>query len=210
MNCKNTHKQLQYYVDDELSIKKKLKIDAHLKCCTKCSLEIKELQKLKHELSALGLTASPEKDLWPQIESELNTIEGYTPGFRNRMKLLTILPAAAVLIVILAFSFMIRNTADSNSMEVDYSDLMQKIDLVEEKYEQLKPKLKNTMALYKVKYDESAEIILENLAIIDEAINEIHTAIKEKPENRQLYFVLMENNEKRMNMISNIRDLYLP
>jgi len=65
-------KQLSAYLDDELSPRKKKRVEKHLSKCQECSLLLEELREVSENIASLRQTAS--KDLWYGIKANLGNI----------------------------------------------------------------------------------------------------------------------------------------
>ena len=67
-------KQLSAYLDDELSLRQKRRVEKHLVVCEECSLILQELRETSDSIASLRQTA-PE-DLWFAINAKLEHIHG--------------------------------------------------------------------------------------------------------------------------------------
>ncbi len=74
MNCEEIKQQLGHYVDNELTSHMREEVSAHLKTCSTCSLEFKNLQDLTARISDSNNTRVPA-NLWDSIEQRLDTMD---------------------------------------------------------------------------------------------------------------------------------------
>jgi len=71
MNCKKVKKELSSYLDNEISLDKRLEIEKHLQKCTSCSYQLKQLKKI-HTLMQEIPFQEPEPGFYERLSSRLN------------------------------------------------------------------------------------------------------------------------------------------
>jgi hypothetical protein len=71
MNCSDYSARLQDYVDHELGSAETRTFEAHLAGCASCRAQLEALKNLLAQSRRLPQTVTPQRDLWPEIQSEL-------------------------------------------------------------------------------------------------------------------------------------------
>ena len=70
MVCKKISKELSSYLDDEVSLNKREKIEKHLKRCTNCSYQLEQLKKI-HILTQKTLFNEPKEGFYERLSPRL-------------------------------------------------------------------------------------------------------------------------------------------
>ncbi len=70
MVCKKTSKELSSYLDNEVSLNKRVKIEKHLKGCTNCSYRLEQLKKI-HTLTQKALGREPKEGFYERLSPRL-------------------------------------------------------------------------------------------------------------------------------------------
>ncbi len=115
MRCKNVKNKLPLYVSADLNHRTKEKIEAHLKSCPDCQLELKSLEEALRRIKEADSAqrqkiASWDKESWPAIREEIErtavnrqTRPGLTGQRRKRYALGLAVAAAIFLIGIMLY-----------------------------------------------------------------------------------------------------------
>jgi len=70
MVCKKIRKELSSYLDNEVSLNKRAKIEKHLKGCTSCSYRLVQLKKI-HTLTQEALLKEPKQGFYQRLSPRL-------------------------------------------------------------------------------------------------------------------------------------------
>ena len=70
MVCKKIRKELSSYLDNEVSLNKRVKIEKHLKRCTDCSYRLEQLKKI-HTLMQKALSKEPKQGFYERLSPRL-------------------------------------------------------------------------------------------------------------------------------------------
>jgi len=70
MVCKKIRKELSFYLDNEVSLDKRVKIEKHLKRCTNCSYRLEQLKKI-HTLIQKALFREPKEGFYERLSPRL-------------------------------------------------------------------------------------------------------------------------------------------
>src|SRR5579859_5136015 len=102
MNCEQTRRLLDAYLDGELDLVRNLSVERHIKGCNDCSILYRNRQRLRDAISQEALYYAPPADLARRIqrslrESDKSLAQSLTENLFSQRWLL----AAAVLIVAL-------------------------------------------------------------------------------------------------------------
>jgi hypothetical protein len=71
MNCNDVQELLNDYLDGGLVPDDRRSVEAHLTFCETCAAELRRLQRLLEQTSALPRTIQPERDIWVTIEGQI-------------------------------------------------------------------------------------------------------------------------------------------
>jgi predicted anti-sigma-YlaC factor YlaD len=70
MVCKKIRKELSSYLDNEVSLNKRVKIEKHLKGCTNCSYRLEQLKKIR-TLTQKALGREPREGFFERLSPRL-------------------------------------------------------------------------------------------------------------------------------------------
>jgi len=70
MVCKKISKELSSYLDNEVSLNKRVKIEKHLKRCTNCSYRLEQFKKI-HILTQKALSKEPKEGFYGRLSPRL-------------------------------------------------------------------------------------------------------------------------------------------
>jgi len=110
MDCKKVKKELSSYLDNEISLNKKLKMEEHLKKCVACARRLKELKRI-HTLMQGIPSQEPEPGFYERLSLRLGekrvSLKERLFGWRHNWQL-SLSPAgkmAVAVSVLLVLSF---------------------------------------------------------------------------------------------------------
>jgi hypothetical protein len=83
MVCKKIRKELSSYLDNEVSLNKRVKIEKHLKGCTNCSYRLEQLKKI-HTLTQKALLKEPKEGFYERLSPRLEEGERGT-GLKEKL-----------------------------------------------------------------------------------------------------------------------------
>jgi len=83
MVCKKISKELSSYLDNEVSLSKRVKIEKHLKRCTNCSYRLEQLKKI-HTLIQKALPKEPRQGFYERLSPRLEEGEKRT-GLKEKL-----------------------------------------------------------------------------------------------------------------------------
>ncbi len=83
MICKKIMKELSSYLDNEMSLNKRVKIEKHLKRCTNCSYRLEQLKKI-HTLTQKALSKEPQQGFYERLSPRLEQGEKRT-GLKEKL-----------------------------------------------------------------------------------------------------------------------------
>lgn len=211
--------RLNDYLDDCLDERAKAQVAEHLGECAGCRAELEQLRGIVGAAAALGDVLSPRRDLWPAIDARIDT-EGVVDleAWRGRSAGLWPhryqLAAAATLLVLAASTGTLLLVRDSGrSMptaaapatespvhlvsvpgEADYVAAIRQLDaLLRSRQQQMDP--------------QTAEVVRQNMAIIDQAIRETHAALAKDPANGDLNRAVTAAYKTKINLLQRAVEL---
>ena len=200
-NCERMDEQLNDFVDGQLSDTAARDVTAHLESCAVCRDTVSALRSLKAEAAALPDSLAPGRDLWPAIEGKLGSGRAglFSFGRRsagpgpNRAAISWGWPAglaaAAVVLVALTASItmmLMRGGPEAPATRVAIAPageaVLASFRAAENDYLRATEDLRT--ALEQRRKDlapETIELLEENLRLIDDAINQMWTALENDP-----------------------------
>jgi len=214
MNEHDMEQWLNDYVDGLLSeeearaFEKELEADAELR---KAEAQLRNLRAAVHELPK-GI--QPGRDLWRGIQARLQPKpimvhpRHAAPGWLFRLAL----PVAATVLVVAGASVWVRQVVTRAPVvptvwERPGADLS--VQLISAELGPIETEYRRTTASLREQLEASKEflapetmrVIDENLAIIDKALEEIRTALKEDPGNQRLVHSLIATYDKEVELL---------
>jgi len=200
MDCTRAAELLDDFVDGELPEAAAREMRGHLASCSACAGAEAELRALLHRAARLPAEMAPARDLWPGIRDRVDTTPHLTPRMRRPMVAHVWMAAAAVLLVVLTsvVTFWVarrgspaaaRPAAPSTELvalrasEPDYLQARKAlVAALNERRRHLSP--------------ETVKVIDQNLAVMDQALRSMKTALDKDPGNRGLV-VLIESTYRQ-------------
>jgi len=200
MDCTRVAELIDDFVDGELPEAAAREMRGHLASCSACAGAEAELRALLHRAAKLPAEIDPARDLWPGIRDRVDTTPHLTPRMRRPMVAHVWIAAAAVLLVLLSSAVTLwvarreappvpRRAAASPelvSLRASEPDFLQArkalVAALNERRRHLSP--------------ETVQVIDQNLAVMDQALRSMKTALDKDPGNRGLV-VLIESTYRQ-------------
>ncbi len=173
-------------------------VEAHLETCATCRADVERLRVLLEHAATLPRDVEPPADLWPGIRERVQSsrVAPLQRGIPRRAW--AWFAAAAVLLVIASSAlttFILRGGDQPVAAGHDETRSLDTVGTVfhtvNAEYERMDRELAAQLASQRDKLmPETIEKVERNLAIIDQAIDEIRQALAEDPNNRALQQLL--------------------
>jgi anti-sigma factor RsiW len=213
MTCAELDDRLDAWVDRTLPEAEQRDVESHLAACPACREQERRLRQLLAHASALPRSVSPPRDLWPEISRRIERERAWSwPRVGSWQPLLAV--AAAVVIALLAV--VLRQPAPTPAhtvvipspaadtyqtqpaavhmdpalaaMERDYQAAANALlAALQERKDELEP--------------ETLASVERNLAVIDEALAELHRALEKDPARPELGRMLVWTHRKRVDVL---------
>lgn len=194
--CEKVKLQLDDYVDGNLGDVEKTRVDRHIARCVACRGELDGLRRVVAAAKELPRSIDPEVDLWPGIESRLRSQRVVAPpsgaaAVAGRRRWWSMAAAAVVLAVSVTLAYVAgvehaaTKSASAPTVGSDVipaawvamaSDLEQARDQLRASVERRRDELSR----------ETWSVVMDNMAVIDDAINRIEEALAENPGDERL------------------------
>jgi anti-sigma-K factor RskA len=172
----------------------------HLETCTDCMAEFEAAQSLILATRSLPSSIEPDHDLWPGIEARIEDRRVVPGSFNHRTvsatrRLWVAAAAAAILVVSASIAYMVgleraqTRTASTPPVETDailaaYDGQAMDLELARNQLRSSLEQRRNELS------PETWSVVMENMAVIDDAIAKIEHALADNPNdgrlNRQL------------------------
>jgi anti-sigma factor RsiW len=220
MTCPEMDERLDAWVDGTLPEAERETVSGHLAACVSCRVDERQLRELRAHASALPRSIAPRRDLWPGIAREIERRKAWSwPRLVTWQPLLAV--AAAVVVALGAVFFgqpaatpvqtVVVPGADAGSryalrpaaassdpgvaaMERDYQDAATALlAALQERQGEIAPG--------------TVQSVERNLAIIDQALAEVHEALEQDPGRPELGRMLVSTHRKRVEVLRKMVEL---
>jgi hypothetical protein len=186
-----TEDDLHALADGTLAVDPRAAIARHVAECTVCAALVDRVRGLLAVVDAAPRTIDPPEDLWPAIRRRTGAPWKTSSGTPRSWRSLGGLAAAAVVLVALSSTITWeigqRRSPAGDGPAIDASPSIMTVS----DYDRLDRELATLLASQrKALRPETIATVERNLAVIDQAIAEIRTALIEDPGNRVLHDLL--------------------
>jgi len=216
MICQELDDRLDGWVDDTLPEAEKREAEAHLATCADCREQERRLRQLLTHASALPRSVSPPRDLWPGIAERIERRRAWSwPRLEAWQPALAV--AATVVIALGAVLFgrqspapapvhtvVIPSPAISDPVRLHPAAVEMDPGLVamESDYQAAANALLEALLARKDEMEpETLASVQRNLAVIDEALGEVHRALEKDPNRPELGRMLVSTHRKRVDVL---------
>jgi hypothetical protein len=194
MNCLEFTDRFDDFLDGRLDAAEAEDLRAHVARCPQCAEELASVRKLRDLAAALPGSLEPSRDLWPGIEARIS--EGKV--VRGRFSRRTLLAAAAAVVVVssvVTAYFIGRSQAVVVTAEPPAAVASGPSEVLLASFEGLgvdnymatRTELLDALEARKHELSgETMDVVMENLLLIDQAMDRIAEALGEDPENEFL------------------------
>jgi len=194
MNCREFTDRIDEFLDGRLGTVEAESLRMHLADCTSCTAELASIRELRDLATALPRSLEPPRDLWPGIEARVSR----TKEVRGRFGRRALLAAAAAVVVVssvvtayfIGRSQAIVLTAEPRAaVESGPSEMLLASfeGLGVNNYLDTRTELLDALEARKHELSgETMDVVMENLLLIDRAMDRIAEALGEDPENEFL------------------------
>jgi hypothetical protein len=193
MNCIESIDRFDDYLDGRLGAAETEEFRAHVAACQSCADELENIQALRERAAELPHSLEPSRDLWPGIAARISE-DRVVRGRFDRRALLAAAAAVVVISSVVTAYFIGRSQAEltvespavvesgpSEVLLASFEDLgvdnflatrTGLLDALEARKHELSP--------------ETMDVVMDNLLLIDQAMDRIAEALGEDPENEFL------------------------
>lgn len=205
MTCDEVERRLDDYADGSLSEGEFQEVELHVASCAACREQERRLRLILAQARALPRELAPPRDLWTGIAERIDT------GRRGRTLWFApmVLAAAAVLVAVVSVSFLRRGApvtvpgpaATLTPVSLEGTNL----GAAEQEYERAANEL--LAALQDRRQSLSPQTLANverNLAVIDQALNEVRAALGRDPGNKDLTRMLVSAHRKKVDTLRRV------
>jgi hypothetical protein len=230
MNCFEVRSRLDDHLDGRLASDEQHRVRDHLEECSDCAGLERSLRAVEQEVGELPDALAPGRDLWSGIEERLDSIAvARSETGRSRMVAWSGWIAASVLVALLGGTWLVREVttgggagtdvaatapaASSNHTTTTAIDTelaadtpaRREIEAIEAQFVQAKEQLHRVLDEQREMLSpRTAEMVDDNLAIIEKAIQEIGDALERDPANRKLNRMLMAAHQRELDLLQHV------
>jgi hypothetical protein len=216
MTCHEMDEYLDDWVDETLSEARKREVGAHLAVCADCQRQERRLRSLLTHAAALPRSMSPPRDLWPGVAERIGRRRRWSwAGLGTWQPAL----AAAAIVVIALVAVLLARPSPSRvrpvvvhgpeltggeasrphpaALEMDPG-----LAAMEQDYQAAANALLEALVEQKDGLEPGTlESVQRNLAVIDEALAEVHRALEKDPNRPELGRMLVSTHRKRVDVL---------
>lgn len=194
MNCHEWNDRFDDFLDGRLAAAEAEDLQAHLAGCPSCARELASTRELRDLAAALPRALDPSRDLWPGIEARISDSAVVRGSFGRR----ALLAAAAAMVVVssVVTAYFIGRSqsvvvtaqpptaAASGPSEVLLASFR---GLGVDNYMATRTELLDALEARKHELSpDTLDVVMENLLLIDQAMDSIAEALGDDPENEFL------------------------
>ncbi len=200
INCDQVLSKLDDFVDQTLNETEATAVRTHLDLCPACLSEFKSIEELLIETRSLPRATEPERDLWPGIVENIErrrVVQGRfdRPPATTGRRLWMAAAAAAILVVSVSIAYMAG--LERGQPRIAHMP-QQQSSIVQAAYGDPTSDLETARNQLRASLDQRQEelsqetwsVVMDNLVVIDDAIERIELAMADNPNdgrlNRQL------------------------
>jgi hypothetical protein len=194
MKCHEWSDRFDDFLDGRLDAAEAEDVQAHIADCPSCADELASVRELRDLAAALPHSLEPSRDLWPGIEAQISEAKVVRGRFGRRALLAA---AAAVVVVssVVTAYFIGRSQAvvvraeSPAVVEIGPSEVLLASfeGLGVNNYLDTRTELLDALQARKHELsDETMDVVMENLLLIDQAMDRIAEALGKDPENEFL------------------------
>ena len=194
MNCHEANDRFDDYLDGRLDAAVQEDFQAHLAGCSSCAGELASIRELRDLAAALPRSLEPSRDLWPGIESRISEAKVVRGRF-GRHALLAAAAAVVVVSSVVTAYFVGRSQAVVVTAEPPAAVASGPSEILLASFEGLgvdnymatRTELLDALEARKHELSgETMDVVMENLLLIDRAMDRIAEALGKDPENEFL------------------------
>ncbi len=204
MTCDEVDGRLDDYADGSLPEGEFQEVELHLASCATCREQERRLRLILAQARALPRELTPSRGLWAGIAQRIEA------GGRGRATWWLGLAAAAVLVGVVSVSLLHRGEPVTAPALVTVSPASLTLDgttlgAAEQEYERAANELLAALQDRRSSLSPQTLANLEkNLAVIDQALNEVRAALGRDPGNKDLTRMLVSAHRKRVDTLRRV------
>jgi hypothetical protein len=193
MNCIESLDRFDDYLDGLLDAAEAEDLRKHLAECSSCAEELESIRGLRERAASLSRSLEPSRDLWPGIAAQISEVNVVRGRFGSRALLAA---AAAVMVIssVVTAYFVGRSQAvvtDASPAAVESGPsavlLASFEDLGVDDYLATRAELLDAFEARSHELSsDTMDVVMENLLLIDQAMDRIAESLGEDPENEFL------------------------
>ncbi len=194
MSCHEWINRIDDFLDGRLEAAEAEDLQMHIAGCPSCADEVASIRELRDLAAALPRSLEPLRDLWPGIEDRVSATKVVRGRFGSRAVLAA---AAAVVIVSSVVTAYFIGRAQAVMVTVEPPSVVESgpseillasfEDLGVDNYLDTRTELLDALDARKHELSgETMEVVMDNLLLIDQAMDRIAEALGEDPENEFL------------------------
>ena len=211
LSCDQLLSKLDELIDGLLDEPDASAARSHLEACPNCNNEFESLQELLAATRSLPRSTEPERDLWPEIVENIEDRRVVRGGFdrlpaSTARRLWMAAAAAAILVVSVSLAYIIGlergrpQTAEvtpmnSSYMQAAYSGLATDLELARDQLRAVLDQRQDELS------PETWSVVMDNLVVIDDAIEQIEIALAINPNDGRLNRQLAVAYHRQINLL---------
>ena len=213
MSCEEIRDRLDDYVDGDLAPDTAEMLERHLEGCDGCRKQERELRALLARASSLAGGVAPERDLWPEIRDRIESRSVpafFGAGSWTPWRAAAAMAAAVLIVVTTAVvSYRFGQRSDVPLPPPIVVELAHGSPIGEDPFIEARNELRAWLEQHRESLPpETLERIEGNLQVIDESVDEIHTALEKNPESPELNRLLLATYRREVQLLQRVNAWY--
>jgi anti-sigma factor RsiW len=209
--------RLSEYLDDELDSAERAALEQHLGSCRDCTTALEELREVVARAASLA-PRPPAEDLWPGIAPRLDRVSAVVPPavapFRARVArrfsfTMPQLVAAGLALMVMSGGgvWILQHGGRATDLPSvaatsDAAAAPLPVAIADPRYDEAITDLEQALAAGRAQLDPlTVQVLEDNLAAIDHAIDQSQRALASDPANLYLYSHLAESRQRKLALL---------
>jgi hypothetical protein len=204
MNCDQFDQLLDDYLDGSVDATRRAELDAHIEACPDCRAGASHLQELLDAVHQLPRIIDPPRDLWPEFASRLEPRTPRQFGYVLAWRRWAPLAAAALLLIAVTatVTYRLTKTQEFGALRTATIPASQASFAADRDFVVAAEDLERVLAERRERLSaKTVQIIEQNLAVIDAAIEEARHALESDPANADLRAMLWGAHRRKLDLL---------
>jgi anti-sigma factor RsiW len=205
MKCRQALERLDDLLDSDLTIAERFAVESHVAECSTCRAELEARRSIQERARDLATDRVPRRDLWPGIAARIEDAPSSSSAWWLQ------LAAAAIALAVLSIPLTVwwssgdgesGPAADRIAVVTPASVAQAELARTEDGVQLARTDLVTALERHRdIIADETLREWVESVAVLDQAIGELRSALAEDPRNRRLRMLLASRYQQERRLL---------